>query len=202
LKGAPKRTTNAGKSWEDGVGVDGLPVTSYWHWNHPLAADRVRARHFYLFVDGTFYRSEDGGLTWEKKASLPKSPQHYVEAEPGNAGRVWVSLGQNGLFRSTNGGNAFARIPTVKTAYLFGLGRPMRSSEIPALYLYGILAHGRGEEAGIFRSDDLGANWIAIDNPAQPITNEPNIMRGDRQNAGRVYIGTNGRGIFVGIPAR
>jgi hypothetical protein len=27
-------------------------------------------------------------------------------------------------------------------------------------------------------------------------------MRGDRQNAGRVYIGTNGRGIYVGIPAQ
>jgi hypothetical protein len=202
LKGAPKRTANAGKSWEDGVGVNGRAVTAYWHWNHPIAADRVRGRHFYLFVDGTFYRSEDGGLNWAKKATLPKSPQHYVESEPGNAGHVWVSLGQSGLFRSTNGGNAFTRIPTVKTAYLFGLGRPMRPSDIPAVYLYGVLAQGRGEEPGILRSDDLGVSWVAIDSPTQPITNEPTIMRGDRLNAGRVYVGTNGRGIFVGIPAR
>jgi hypothetical protein len=200
LKGMPKRTLDGGKTWEEGKGIHSPPINSYWHWNHPLAADRVRGQSFYLYVDGVLYRSEDGGLNWEKGASLPKAQHHYLEAEPNNQGRLWLSLEGHGLFRSTDGGRTFSRIETVKSARLFSLGRPSLPGTLPVVFLYGEVEQRKGP--GIFRSDDLGASWVEIGDPKLPITDEPNIMRGDRQNPGRVYIGTNGRGIFVGIPAR
>jgi photosystem II stability/assembly factor-like uncharacterized protein len=200
LNGTPKRTADGGKTWEEGVGILGKAIKSYWHWNHPLAADRVRGRTFYLLVDGVLYRSDDGGLNWKSQAKLPIASRHYLEAEPNRADSVWLSLEKNGLFHSIDGGATFERVETVKTAFLFALGRPLRRSEKPALFLYGEVENGKA--IGIFRSDDLGASWTEIGDPELPIGDEPTIMRGDRQNAGRVYIGTNGRGIYVGIPAQ
>jgi hypothetical protein len=50
------------------------------------------------------------------------------------------------------------------------------------------------------RSDDLGTSWLSIDDPNEPVGDRPQIMEADRQVWGRVFVGTNGRGIFVGAP--
>lgn len=195
---SPKFSADRGGSWQDSRGAPAGAIAKFWHWNHPLAADRVDGDVFYLYAAGRFYRSDDGGASWKQGSALPNASHHYVEAAPGIEREVWVSLDWNGLLRSTDGGASFVPIASVERAYLFGFGKAAPGSGFPAIFLYGRL---EGDDADrIYRSDDAGRSWIRIAKARQLVGNEPNIMRGDRQVHGRVYVGTNGRGFFCGEP--
>jgi photosystem II stability/assembly factor-like uncharacterized protein len=197
LGGGPKATRDLGVSWH---GADGLvkeaPIEKEFQWSHPLAADRVDGKAFYLLAAGEFLRTLDGGRTWKKTAKLPKSRAPMVEAAPGHEGIVWVSLERHGLYASPNKGETFVRLGGIDHARLFSFGMAAPGMDLPSVFLYGRLA-GADSEA-IYRSDDMGRSWTRISSPEQPIGDQPNIMRGDRQVFGRVYVGTNGRGVFVG----
>ena len=57
---------------------------------------------------------------------------------------------------------------------------------------------------GLFRSDDMGTSWILINDTQHQMSdlvNGAGSMAGDRQVWGRVYIGTDGRGVFYGVPS-
>lgn len=198
LNDKPWRTKDGGASFEPGTGVGGTAIASYWHWTQPIAADRVKGQVFYLYTPGHFYRSEDGGLTWQGGGALPASGQAIVATAPGEPGVVWVALDAKGLFVSRDFGATFTHLPNVKRALLFALGKPGPLKNQATLFLYGQVDRSKPDQ--IFRSTDSGATWEEIDDPAQPIGNDPVVMAGDWQSFGRVAIGTNGRGIFVGMP--
>ena len=129
---------------------------------------------------------------------------------------LWVA-GDGGLFRSTDGGAQFSRVSTVAAAYAVGFGKAGPASSFapsgrpapPAIYLAGALAAtpeaapAKGDQSrggGIYRSLDDGATWQRIDDAEhryawiEQITGDPRIF-------GRVYLGTNGRGVLWGDPA-
>lgn len=197
-------TTDRGNSWTQSNGLPNglviLDTRGIFQFNQPLASDRVDGDTFYAYQGGTFYRSTDGGLNFTNVSSLPSHTWHFVQAAPGIEGEVWVSLDHQGLYRSSNGGTTFTKMSGIQRAHLFTFGKGLTPST-PSVYVYGTLLDGDEEVTGIFRSDDLGASWVKIDVPDPTAGNEPNIMAGDRQVHGRVYIGTNGSGIYYGQPA-
>jgi hypothetical protein len=181
-------------------------VRDRWDYSHPLASDRVDGALYYLFKDGEFFRSRDGGARWQRTARLPMAafdprtgdPGPSVKAVPGQRGHVLLCLHQGGLYRSRDAGDSFVRVPRVQRCQLFALGRGRRERE-PALFLYGRVD---GQE-GIFRADDGDGDrgFVRIDSAAQPIGDQAMVMEGDPRVYGRVYIGTNGRGTFYGEPS-
>lgn len=198
-KAQPLRTTDGGASWKQ---VSGLPdgPGGPWFWNHPLAADKVDGNTFYYYREGKTYRSTDGGSSFSLvNSSLPHGQwnSYAIKTVPGFKNEVWVSLDKNGLFRSTDGGTNFTKLPSVERASLFAFGKPPQGSTTPTLYLYGKVT-GIGD--GIFRSLDRGQTWVSIGSKENPIGNEPNTMEASWQEFGLVFIGTNGRGIFYGVP--
>lgn len=196
-KSPPVRTTDLGVSWQVSRGAPTGAISSIWERSIPIASDRVDGRLFYYFhPDGRFFASDDGGATFLQKSSLAGSGSYAVKAAPGIAGEVWVSLGDKGLFRSSSGGRAFANVADVQSARLFAFGKAPSGRMHPTVFVLGRVSGS----PGIFRSDDMGASWQKIDDDRQPIGDDPMVMEGDRQVFGRVYIGTNGRGLFVGVP--
>jgi xyloglucan-specific exo-beta-1,4-glucanase len=196
-EGQPIRTTNGGTSWSP---VSGLPngPKGPWYWGQPLAADKVNGNTFYYYSSGKMYRSNNGGASFSiVNSSLPIEGWSMLKTVPGISSEVWISLNWKGLYRSTDGGMRFTKIVGVERAYLFAFGKPQTGSKIPALYLYGKVTN-LGE--GIFRSLDNGKTWISISDLNKPIGGEPNVMEASRQQFGLVFIGTNGRGIYYGIP--
>jgi len=188
-----------GAHWIESQGLPTSLVggTNIFTYIQPLAADSVTDGYFYCYFQGEVYRSTDFGLTWRVVATLPmlnNTSFARLRTVPNRAGSVWVGLEHHGLFYSHNGAERFESVPDVNVCRLFAFGKG-RGQEA-CLYVYGVVC---GQE-GIFRSEDFGASWVQIDTPEKRIGNEPNDMAADRQCFGRVYIGSNGNGIYYGEP--
>ncbi len=190
----PRVSTNLGASWQNSSGALATSINDIWDWRQPLAADRVDSNKFYYYQAGRFYRSDNGGLNWTQVATLHNDHGVYMKTVPGQAGGVWVSLNNRGLFRSSDGGSTFTKLPEISQSKLFAFGRAPSAGAPPAVFIQGVV----NGVAGIFRSDDFGTSWTRINPDNFLAGNSPNAMEGCRQVWGRVYIGTNGRGIYVG----
>lgn len=192
----PVRSTDGGATWNP---VLGLPKGEKGPWNLPpqsLVADKVDGKTFYYYSEGKVYRSTDEGASFEVvNKDIPKNRWHTIQTLPGVKGEVWLSVNDEGLYRSTDAGKTFARIPAVEEAYLFDFGKSQIERNPPALYVYGKLSQ---QGSGIFRSLDLGKTWTRIGNPQRPIGNDPTVLIASRQKFGLVFVGTAGRGVYYG----
>jgi hypothetical protein len=161
----------------------------------PVAADRVNPAKFYIFNPGAgnVYVSTDGGSSFAVKAlGLPRGDTRAVRPLPGTEGDLWLPL-KGGLYHSMDSGASFVRLDTVNQATAIGFGKPAPGATYPALYLSGWV----NAAPGVYRSTDAGANWIRINDDAHQYGGV-SVITGDPRIFGRVYLGTNGRGILYG----
>jgi hypothetical protein len=200
--GTPEFSTDKGANWTP---VKGLPG------NLKLVADRVNPKKFYALDAGgaKVFTSTDGG------ESFDASPAVGLDAGGGGrgrgnggggGGRVWTTLGVEGdiwiagnrLLHSTDGGKTFkplAKAPQIAGGGLcFGFGKAAPGKNYPALYAAG---NFNGVNA-IFRSDDVGESWVRINDDQHQYGTRFRCLCGDPRVYGRVYVGTDGRGIVYG----
>jgi hypothetical protein len=119
-----------------------------------------------------------------------------LSAMPGREGDLWLALPGRGLFHVTNGGADFVKIEPVSEARSLGFGKAAEGKTCPAIYLAGKIEN----VSGLFRSADMGATWMRI-NDDQHQFGVINHLTGDPRVFGRVYLATSGRGIIYGSPA-
>ncbi|GAQ56052.1 RICIN domain-containing protein [Streptomyces acidiscabies] len=185
---APYRSSDMGASWTraGGLGADAVVV-----------ADRASAGTFYSLSGGTLYASTDGGRTFGARAT--GLPSGRLAAVPGAAGDLWISGNDRGLLHSTDGGRTFAALGTVKAASALGFGKAAPGASYQALYLIGTVK----DVTGVFRSTDKGATWLRVNDDAHQwgAIGSIGIITGDPDTFGRVYVGTNGRGLQYGDPS-
>ncbi|MFI5625497.1 carbohydrate-binding protein [Nocardioides sp. NPDC051685] len=185
---APYRSTDKGTSWSrvGGLGADAVVV-----------ADRSSAKTFYSLSGGTLYASTDGGATFTARAG--NLPSGRLTAVPGIAGDLWIADGGKGLLHSTDGGRSFTTLTTVQSASALGFGKAKPGASYQALYLIGTVK----DVAGVFRSTDKGATWTRVNDKAHQwgAIGSQGVITGDPDTYGRVYIGTNGRGLQYGDPS-
>ncbi len=184
---------NAGNSWTKSTGVpSGAQVRS----------DRVNPNKFYASIGGKFYVSTNGGSSFTQTAAtgLPSGGTLNFKAMPGLEGEIWLAGGQAnglyGLWHSSNSGQSFTKLSNVAQADTIGFGKAAPGATYMALYATANIDGVRG----IYRSDDAGASWVRI-NDDQHQYGIPNAtITGDPRVYGRVYLGTNGRGILFADP--
>ncbi len=101
------RSTDYGESWELVLQVNMETVQrTYQHClaAAPSSVTDAGAQVWYVAIpDGRLYRSDDAGVTWTARASLPSGAVYAVHANIADSGVVYVG-GANGLMRSTDGG--------------------------------------------------------------------------------------------------
>ena len=188
-----KYTTDGGSSWNNAAGAPNDTIFNRWSPEEPLAADKVNGNKFYLYSSGSLYRTDDGGANWSVvNSSLPVDDNHYVKTVPGVDGEIWIALDWKGLYKSSDSGANFTKLGLIQQAKLVAFGKTPPGQTHPAVFVYGVIDN----YSGIFRSDDMGSNWVKISDDDIPIGNDPRTMAGDRQQFGRVFIGTDGSGIF------
>ncbi|HXH16017.1 MAG TPA: hypothetical protein VNJ10_07765 [Sphingomonas sp.] len=189
----PQVTRDGGRSWTP---VRGLPGKIR------AVADKRDPRMFYA-VDvarGRILASRDAAASFAPVAGqgLPtdlqragrqgREAQSALVAAPDTAGTVWLQAGDR-LFRSTDGANSFVPASGTLRVELYGLGKS------------GVFAVGtRDDVRGIWRSVDNGRNWSRIDDDDHRWGGRYRVVSGDPRREGRVYLGTDGRGLFYGDP--
>ncbi|MDF3128522.1 DNRLRE domain-containing protein [Kiritimatiellaeota bacterium B1221] len=165
---------------------------------NPLASDRVAPDTFYLYKksvgSGTVYRSTDGGATWSTLVSSVGTADGYkLKTLPGVHSRFWF-VAQNwnsqAHFKYWNG-SSMVNVPNISNVVDFAFGKAAPGNANPTVYV-------RKKDFTYWYSTDATAGttftWTQMN--VSTINNVPHIMEGDRQTFGRLYVGTNGRGIY------
>ncbi|HKN97761.1 MAG TPA: cellulose binding domain-containing protein [Pseudonocardiaceae bacterium] len=179
-------STSFGGSWTASTGIPQGAA---------LASDRLNPKTFYGFSAGKFYVSTNSGASFTATGAtgLPASGQVFIKAVAGHAGDIWLAGGA-GLWHSTDGGATFTKLTTVDSSLNVGFGKAAPGQTYPALYAIATVSG----VAGVFRSDDEGATWVRINDDQHQYGNIGQAITGDPRIYGRVYLGTNGRGIVYG----
>ncbi|MDQ8209247.1 hypothetical protein QEH52_17100 [Coraliomargarita sp. SDUM461003] len=175
----------------------------------PLVADRSNG-YFYAATFGgsshQIYRSTNGGKNWSQVSTVANGGSHNMRtpqlvAAPASptyptGGDVWlcddgtyhIPHKGGGLWRSTDSGTSWSSIPGVGKVSQVSFGQAASGTG------YTVFINGEKDGVkGVYRSDDYGATWEQL---ADPTIKDITALAGDRQNYGKVYIGTAGRGVF------
>jgi hypothetical protein len=201
MRPRPVISRDRGQSWCE---CAGLPL-----WTRPVA-DRVDPHSFYAldFATGGMLVSRDGGDSFAPQATsgLPQDLRGEepvwreqawpLRAAPGRPGELWLTLRQ-GLFRSRDGGRRFVPIPADVAVEAMDFGAPPPGKALPALYAIGTRAGVRAT----WRSDDEGRRWLRLNDDRHEYGRRFRCIAADPRTPGRVYVGTDGRGILYGEPA-
>ncbi|WP_213456559.1 cellulose-binding domain-containing protein [Rhizomonospora bruguierae] len=171
-----------GNSWQTSAGVPA---------NATVESDRVNPQKFYALSGSTFYVSTNGGQSFTATAASGLPSDAKFKAMPGREGDIWLA-GSTGLYHSTNSGASFSKISAVSDAVNVGFGKAAPGQTYLALYLFGTV----DGQAGVFRSDNQGIGWVRINDDKHQYGNAGDALTGDPRVYGRVYLGTNGRGVL------
>jgi xyloglucan-specific exo-beta-1,4-glucanase len=190
----PHVSRDGGRHWSV---VRGLPGRTR------VVADKLDPLRFYA-VDvarGKVLVSRDAAVSFVPVAGrgLPadlapagrqgREAQSALLADPDRMGTLWLQAGTR-LFYSADGGTTFAEASRELQVELFGLGRN------------GVFAVGTlGGARGVWRSMNRGQAWARIDDDVHRWGGRYRVVSGDPRREGRVYLGTDGRGLFYGDPA-
>ncbi|GCE25079.1 carbohydrate-binding protein [Dictyobacter alpinus] len=199
---SPYVSTDRGASWHELTsfkGVTGLHPQYYLSQLKLLASDKVDGTFYIYSSTGTFYRSSNNGQTWEKAPNTPVGGSDgwvfsQIHAVPGHAGSVWSSTAQGGLSYTENKGNTWTKISAVQESHSFGFGAPLPGSSYPTVYANAKI----NNQWGIWRSSNKGATWDLVSTAPLGIYDNVNVVNGDMNVPGRVYIGFSGNGFVYG----
>jgi hypothetical protein len=187
------RSADGGATWTE--------VTGLARANLRPVADPVDAQAFYAYEaeTGALLASGDGGASFARRAALPAGGARLLRAAPGRKGDLWVPLKDGGLARSTDGGAHFANVAGVSWCGALGFGKAAPGTDAPAVYMWGTV----GGVRCMYRSIDDGASWVRVNDDAHQYggPGDAQLVVGDMNRYGVVYMTTAGRGIVFGKPA-
>lgn len=200
----PYYSTNGGSSWTAASVSDNATfrVGAFYDHQFPLAADRVNSSYFYLTRRDTsawktaLYVSSDSGASWTRKLDFADNGgQQFLAAAPGKTGHIAYAAQNAGVFVSTNAHTSSPSIASVgnfASALSVAWGKAGASGQ-PTLFAYG---KRNNDIWGLYRSTDLGQNWIRISGNPNTVAVGWTIAA-DQQTFGRVYVAFGG-GVLYG----
>ena len=202
LGSKPIYTADRGVSWQESAIGENKIITQIWQMDQNLEADKVNGNIFYIYnrENGKFYRSEDAGASFDHVSTLPAhgwGEWVFVRTVPNVEEAVWVGSHDEGLKKSSDGGDTFTSIPQVDMVDAFSFGANAPGSSNPSLYLVGQV----NGQKGVFLSNDMGNTFTMINRGSQKIGDGLGVtdIAASRQEYGKVYFSTGGWGLFYGM---
>lgn len=206
----PYVSRDNGQTWSAATGIDpgpGIHDMIWWGAKRALDADLTTPGTFYLYTtrgDGEFFRSTDGGATWSRATGTPPSSRGndahvfgQIHAVPGQAGHVWASTAQGGLWYTRDGGGSWSKAAHVQEARSFGFGKALGGG-YPIVYADAKI-HGTW---GVWRSTDRGTTWTLTTRYPGCYYTGIDVVTGDMNLPGHLYVGFTGNGFVYGDPGR
>jgi hypothetical protein len=174
-------------------------------------ADRVQPRTFYAldYESSSIWKSTDGGNTFESQHTRGLPEDIHAErptnreapwplvATLGRAGDLWLVV-RGRLFHSTDAGRSFMERLGNLQIEMISLGKAPPGRTEPTLFAIG----RRDSVRALWRSDDSGKSWLRVNDEHHEWGRRFRIIAADPRVFGRVYVGTDGRGILYGEPVK
>jgi len=159
---------------------------------------------FYVFdfTRGQVLVSVDAGQTFATSLKglpelNPSWQRGFIVSAPGALRDLWIGL-PDALVRVGGIDERPRTIKRVAGAERLALGKAAPGATYPSVYLAGRWVPPAGDEVqGLFRSDDAGASFRRIDGANQNFAGIVSLAA-DPLEHGTVYVGTRGRGVFMG----
>ena len=162
-----------------------------------IASDKLNNTVFYAGSPNSaeFFISTDGGATFQHRSFLGSaSGIREIAASPFTAGEIFVST-TRGVWYSANYGTSFTGLPEASEAWSISVGAPKSNGGPPALYA----AAKVGGVNSLYRTEDLGQTWFKLPNARRALSSaSAMVLAADPNVYSQVFVGTNGRGVFVG----
>jgi len=171
------------------VAVDTLPAGA------DICSDRVNPDVFYAYAKNTLYVSSDAGRTFEAVQKDLPSETAKIKAVPGKEGHVWIPGPSTGLQYTTDGGKTLKSADSVKRCDVIGFGKAKDGEDYLAVYMCGETSDN---VYGVYRSDNMAKSFIRINDDDHQYASINYAITGDLRKYGRVFFGTNGRGVIYG----
>jgi photosystem II stability/assembly factor-like uncharacterized protein len=171
-------SADGGKTWaRSGEGIDGLQQVE------SLAFDPADRRILYAGTWRQAFRTKDAGVSWNRIAEgmVLDATVYAWDFDAANTRDVWVST-CGWVYRSKDGGDRWTRFTSGFTNRRSHSVRrdPNRPGVVYAATV-----------GGLHRSDDGGATWARISRESLVVT----ALEIDKRS-GRLYVGTEGEGVF------
>lgn len=199
------RSTDLGESWVELESLRRLRTRKDWTFPGPPYVAHVRGIGlsaadpdliFGAVEEGWLVRSTDGGETWVNLIEGTEFDSHTVTILPDGSGTI-VSASGDGLYRSADGGENFARCDAgIEHPYLVNVAVHPDRPDI--LYTAGASVPppgwGRpgGPGGGFYRSTDAGLSWQRLTGGLPDrIGPAPRSVAVDPSQAKTVFIGLN-----------
>lgn len=167
-----------------------------------LYADPINNQVFYGMSGTTFciFIYDPATDTFTKMTRTLSSVVGRICVVDGRQGEVWIARGSSGV---THLSGCDTGTPTVKNIAMssctcIGVGKAKEADGYPSLYIWG--RKTASQPIGLYRSDDQGATWTRINDDQHQFGGPGNaqIVSGDMNVYGRVYMSTVGRGVICG----
>ncbi|KAI0026021.1 family 74 glycoside hydrolase [Xylariomycetidae sp. FL0641] len=157
-----------------------------------IASDKVDGTVFYAGSGSTLYVSKDTGASFSKAGSLGDATAiRAIVTHPTVAGELYVST-DVGIFHSTDSGATLTAVGgDLTNTYKVALGKG-DGADAWNLYAFGTGSAG----AKLYGSADGGASWTDIQGAQGFGAIDSCVLTGSSNEAGQVYVGTNGRGVL------
>jgi photosystem II stability/assembly factor-like uncharacterized protein len=163
-----------------------------------IVSDRMNPERFYLYDPEGGKLFVSNGLEADFKAvplDVPKWGRLF--ATPGLPDNLWIGSDDGLWHLDATATPPVAKLDGVQSAAAVGFGKAEKDGGFPTLFLSGKIAGVQG----VFRSTDIGKTWFQIDDDDHHY-GWIGVVSGDPRVFGRVYMGTNGRGVISGDPAQ
>lgn len=142
------KSTDYGLNWT--AMTDDLPLTSCY----ALEIDPVAANTVWFTAASKFYKTTDGGNSWNEIANVGFTNSNDIKAHPSVANTLFVCSG-SGLFRSSDGGATFTSVMT-------GNWLELEFHPTAANVIYAV--RRSGDRTEFYKSTDTGLTWTIKSN--------------------------------------
>lgn len=163
------RSNDDGKTWhrlglKEAIEFDGVV--------RALAVDPTNPCRVYAGADAGLCISDDGGAHWRlAKGAITGMTVWSLAIDPNDARVIYAGTGapsRSALFKSTDAGETWARLPPEMPEFCQGVNRPRMLTicvdpEDSQQVWFGV------EEGGVWRSRDGGQEFERLDDPRKPI---------------------------------
>jgi photosystem II stability/assembly factor-like uncharacterized protein len=171
-------SADGGRSWRRaGQGVPGLISVE------SLAFDPADRRTLYAGTWRQAFRTQDGGASWRRVAEgmVLDATVYAWDIDASDSRDIWIST-CGWVYRTKDGGDRWTRFTTGFTNRRSHAVRrdPLRPGVVYAATV-----------GGLHRSADFGASWTRVSRETLVVT----ALEVDRRS-GRLYVGTEGEGVF------